>query len=53
MIKSLKSSGNKLSEINNQLQILKDIVNGDLPSLKISEPLNQFPLKPSKLKFSS
>lgn len=51
MIKSLKSSGNKLSEINNQLQILSGYpFNGDLPKFKDKlEPLNQFPLKPSKI----
>jgi radical SAM/Cys-rich protein len=51
MIKSLKASGNKLAIIENQLKLLaSEPFNGELPTFKEKiEPLNHFPLKPSKI----
>lgn len=51
MIKSLKASGNKLAIIENQLKVLAgEPFKTELPTFKKQlEPLNSFPLKPSKI----
>jgi radical SAM/Cys-rich protein len=51
MIKSLKASGNKLAMIENQLKLLAgEPFQTELPTfVEKLKPLNQFPLKPSKL----
>lgn len=51
MIKSLKASGNKLAEIENQLRVLADEpFKTELPTFKKKlESIGYFPLKPSKI----